>query len=149
MLLQAGSFLRPPGSGRGVEAFLLAFDESAAYDRPRITCGFRRRYRQVRLCPTVSCCGNRAGGAPGAAPNARRLYADLFGRAGPGGATTLSVCEVQQRSAEIRRPMLSPRSRDRGFAGGSGKAADTTRAGKTVRLSHTRRDSTLPPASDA
>ena len=70
-----------------VEAFLLAFDESAAYDSPNYL-WFRRRYRRfVYVDRVVVSPAARGRGY------ARLLYADLFDRAGQAGHDIV-VCEV-------------------------------------------------------
>ena len=70
-----------------VDAFLLALDENALYDSPNYL-WFRRRYRRfVYVDRVVVAPAARGGGY------ARRLYADLFRRAGQAGHD-LVVCEV-------------------------------------------------------
>jgi predicted GNAT superfamily acetyltransferase len=84
MLLRQAFHARRIGA---VDAFLLAFDESALYDSPNYL-WFRRRYRRfVYVDRVVVAPAARGGGY------ARRLYADLFQRAGRAGHD-LVVCEV-------------------------------------------------------
>jgi predicted GNAT superfamily acetyltransferase len=83
-LLEQAFYARRIGE---VEAFLLAFDESADYDSPNYL-WFRRRYRRfvyvdrVVVSPAVRGRGH-----------ARLLYADLFARAAEAGHDVV-VCEV-------------------------------------------------------
>ena len=70
-----------------VDGFLLAFDESAAYDSPNYL-WFRQRYRRfVYVDRVVVAPGARGRGYAGL------LYADLFDRAGRAGHDIV-VCEV-------------------------------------------------------
>ena len=84
MLLKQAFYARRIGE---VEAFLLAFDESAIYDSPNYL-WFRRRYRRFVYVDRVVV-------APAARGRgyARLLYADLFDRAGRAGHDIV-VCEV-------------------------------------------------------
>jgi predicted GNAT superfamily acetyltransferase len=70
-----------------LDAFILAFDETAAYDSPNYL-WFRRRYRRFIYVDRVAV-------APAARGRgfARRLYADLFDRAGEAGHVIIG-CEV-------------------------------------------------------
>jgi predicted GNAT superfamily acetyltransferase len=84
MLLKQSFYARRIGE---VQAFLLAFDESATYDSPNYL-WFRRRYRRFVYVDRVVVAPAVRGRGYG-----RLLYADLFDRAGRAGHDIV-VCEV-------------------------------------------------------
>jgi predicted GNAT superfamily acetyltransferase len=83
-LLEQAFYARRIGE---VEAFLLAFDESADYDSPNYL-WFRRRYRRFVYVDRVVVSPAARGRG-----HARLLYADLFARAAEAGHEVV-VCEV-------------------------------------------------------
>ena len=118
MLLKQAFYARRIGE---VEAFLLAFDESAAYDSSNYL-WFRRRYlRFVYVDRVVVAPAARGRGY------ARRLYADLFDRAGLAGQDIV-VCEV---NSDPPNPASDAFHAAQGFAE-VGKAA-IHQGSKTVR----------------
>ena len=83
-LLGLASHARRIGS---IEAFLITFDQDAAYDSPNFL-WFRERYPRFVYVDRVAVSASARGRG-----HARRLYEDLFARAKAGGHT-LVTCEV-------------------------------------------------------
>ena len=88
-----------------VEAFLITFDQDAAYDSPNFL-WFRQRYPRFVYVDRVAVAASARGRG-----HARRLYEDLFARAMQAGHT-LVTCEV---NAEPPNPASDAFHAARGF----------------------------------